>query len=309
MIQLQDWNSQGIDVEISVNIASHHLQSSTFIASLELLLSNYPKIDPNKLQLEILESSALGDLKTISHVIDECRNKLNLNVALDDFGTGYSSLTHLRNLSANTVKIDQTFVRDILEDPGDYAIIDGVIGLANAFDRIVIAEGVETNEQGLILLLMHCDNAQGYGIAKPMPTNKFPKWLNQYQANEEWIEFAKTPRNKQERELEILKLTTGQWRKRFLDNLALTDLTKSDWPIMDSNKCSCGTWVRRAIQEQLFEEKWIAKIEALHTKIHSIANSLKTEFIENDGRVKKLQIDNLESTFDELTHYIDQWQA
>jgi len=309
MIQLQDWNSQGIDIEISVNIASHHLQSSTFIASLELLLRNYPKIDPNKLQLEILESSALGDLKTISHVIDECRNKLNLNVALDDFGTGYSSLTHLRNLSANTVKIDQTFVRDILKDPGDYAIIDGIIGLANAFDRIVIAEGVETNEQGLILLLMHCDNAQGYGIAKPMPAKEIPNWLNQYQANEEWIEFAKTPRNKQERELEILKLTTGQWHKHFLDNLALTDLTKSDWPIMDSNKCSCGTWVRRAIQEQLFEEKWIEKIDALHTKIHSIANSLKTEFIENDGRVKKLQMDNLESTFDELTHYIDQWQA
>ncbi|PHS16822.1 MAG: bifunctional diguanylate cyclase/phosphodiesterase [Kangiella sp.] len=306
MIQLQDWNSQGVDIEISVNIASHHLQSSSFITSLELLLSNYPKIDPNKLQLEILESSALGDLKTISHVIDECRNRLNLNVALDDFGTGYSSLTHLRNLSANTVKIDQTFVRDVLEDPGDYAIIDGIVGLASAFDRLVIAEGVETIEQGLILLLMHCDNAQGYGIAKPMPANEFPEWLNQYQANNEWIEFAKTPRNRQERELEILKLTTDQWRKRFIDNLGLTDLTKIDWPIMDTERSSCGTWVRRAIQEQLFEEKWIRSIDKIHNNIHDVAKRLKMEFIENKGRVKKAHIDTLENTCKQLHDFIDQ---
>lgn len=309
MIQLQNWNEQNIDIEISVNIASHHLQSSSFISSLESLLNQYPKIDPNKLQLEILESSALGDIETISHVIDECRNRLNLNVALDDFGTGYSSLTHLRNLSANTVKIDQTFVRDILEDPDDYAIIDGVISLANAFERTVIAEGVETVEQGLILLLMHCDNAQGYGIARPMPAKEIPNWLNKYQANNQWIEFSKVPRNRQERELEILKLTTAQWRKRFLDNLALTDLTKTDWPIMDTEKCSCGTWVRRAIQEQLFEEKWINNIDKIHNEIHDVAKKLKMEFLRNDGRVNKVHIDTLENTFKQLHDVIKQWYS
>ena len=153
---------------------------------------------------------------------------------------------------------------------------------------------------------MHCDNAQGYGIAKPMPANEFPEWLNQYQANNEWIEFAKTPRNRQERELEILKLTTDQWRKRFIDNLGLTDLTKIDWPIMDTERSSCGTWVRRAIQEQLFEEKWIRSIDKIHNNIHDVAKRLKMEFIENKGRVKKAHIDTLENTCKQLHDFIDQ---
>ena len=80
--QLQEWKKEDIDLEISVNIASHHLQSSTFVSSLKSLLEKYASIDPNKLQLEILESSALSDLKTISHVINECRNEIGVNVAL-----------------------------------------------------------------------------------------------------------------------------------------------------------------------------------------------------------------------------------
>ena len=142
-MQLESWQKQGIKLEVSVNIASHHLQSDTFFSQLDDALKNHQAVDPGCLQLEILESSALGDLNAISRIIKRCQDSLGVNISLDDFGTGYSSLTHLRSLSANTIKIDQTFVRDMLDDPSDYAIIDGVIGLADAFDREVIAEGVE----------------------------------------------------------------------------------------------------------------------------------------------------------------------
>jgi EAL domain-containing protein (putative c-di-GMP-specific phosphodiesterase class I) len=129
----------------------------------------------------------LGDLNTINHIIKTCKNELGVNVALDDFGTGYSSLTHLRNLPANTIKIDRSFVRDMLDDPGDYAIIDGVIGLANSFSREVIAEGVESTEHGLMLLVMGCYKAQGYGIARPMPIDELSFWLSNYTPNKEWL--------------------------------------------------------------------------------------------------------------------------
>ncbi|MDO7596885.1 MAG: EAL domain-containing protein [Pseudomonadota bacterium] len=143
--QLQDWNKQGIELEVSVNIASHHLRSGPFFLQLSEAFAAHSTVNAHSLQLEVLESSALGDLDAISKIIKTVQHKLGVNVALDDFGSRYSSLTHLRNLSANTLKIDQSFVRDILEAPSDYAMIEGVIGLANAFNSKVIAEGVESH--------------------------------------------------------------------------------------------------------------------------------------------------------------------
>ena len=188
--QLDDWNKQGIALEVSVNIASHHLLSPTFIAELESALARYPAVQPNRLQLEILESSALSDVNTISTIIATCQNSYGVSIALDDFGTGYSSLTHLKNLSANAIKIDKSFVRDMLSDADDYAIINGVIGLANAFNLDLIAEGVETNEHGLMLLKMGCEQAQGYGIARPMPAEDVTIWLSNYKVNDEWVAFS-----------------------------------------------------------------------------------------------------------------------
>lgn len=185
--QIKLWQQQGLSLEISVNIASYHLQSPSFITQLEAALALHPDIKSKSLQLEILESSALSDLTAISTIIKTCQNDLGVNIALDDFGTGYSSLSHLRYLSADIIKIDQSFVRDMLDDPDDYAIINGVIGLAHAFNREVIAEGVETTEHGLMLLRMGCEQAQGYGIARPMPAGELSGWLDNYQANEEWI--------------------------------------------------------------------------------------------------------------------------
>ena len=103
---------------------------------------------------------------------------LGVNFALDDFGTGYSSLTHLRRLPANLIKIDQTFIRDMLYDDDDFAIVEGVIGLARSFKLDVIAEGVETIEHSTALLALGCELAQGYAIAKPMPASEIPAWVN-----------------------------------------------------------------------------------------------------------------------------------
>ncbi|MCK5122378.1 MAG: EAL domain-containing protein, partial [Methylococcales bacterium] len=126
--QLNQWTRQGFKIEVSINIASYHLQSPSFITQLDKALVMYPDVNAENLQLEILESSALGDISAISNIIKASRDALGVQIALDDFGTGYSSLTHLRSLPANTIKIDQSFVRGMLDDPNDYRIIDGVIG-------------------------------------------------------------------------------------------------------------------------------------------------------------------------------------
>ena len=110
-----------------------------------------------------------------------------MQFALDDFGTGYSSLTYLKRLPAHTLKIDQSFVRDMLDDPDDLAIVDGVVGLARAFGRAVIAEGVETQAHGRRLVALGCDCAQGYGIARPMPASQLVGWLDQWKQQSSWI--------------------------------------------------------------------------------------------------------------------------
>jgi EAL domain-containing protein (putative c-di-GMP-specific phosphodiesterase class I) len=116
---------------------------------------------------------------------------LGVRFSLDDFGTGYSSLTHLRRLPAYLIKIDQSFVRDMLDDAEDLAIVESVVGLAKAFQLEVIAEGVETIDHGLSLLQLGCELAQGYGIARPMPGDDIPEWISSWKADDSWL--AKKP--------------------------------------------------------------------------------------------------------------------
>jgi len=177
--QISQWQVMGLNLplSISVNISAIQIQQSTFVDTLRTLLAAHSNVEPHCLQLEILETSALSDVQHVSAIMNSCI-ALGVNFALDDFGTGYSSLTHLRRLPANLIKIDQTFIRDMLYDDDDFAIVEGVIGLARSFKLDVIAEGVETIEHSTALLALGCELAQGYAIAKPMPASEIPAWVN-----------------------------------------------------------------------------------------------------------------------------------
>lgn len=185
LAQIKQWHDDGLSFTISVNISAYQLTQSDFPERLALLLHQHADVDSNLLELEILETAALSDITQVSDVMNAC-HKLGVRFALDDFGTGYSSLTYLRRLPAQQVKIDQSFVRDMLEDPDDLAIIKGVVGLANAFKRDVIAEGVETRAHGKALLALGCEQAQGYGIARPMPAGDIHPWVQTWQQTQSW---------------------------------------------------------------------------------------------------------------------------
>jgi diguanylate cyclase (GGDEF)-like protein/PAS domain S-box-containing protein len=180
--QISQWQSMGVNLPISVNISGYQLQQGNFAIRVAALLAAHPEVNPNCLELEILETSALHDISKVSATVNAC-HKLGVRFALDDFGTGYSSLTHLRRLPAQLIKIDQSFVSDMLEDTDDCAIVEGVIGLARAFRRDVIAEGVESIAHGLALLQLGCELAQGYGIARPMPGADIPQWVSHWKAD------------------------------------------------------------------------------------------------------------------------------
>ncbi|MBI2748922.1 MAG: EAL domain-containing protein [Burkholderiales bacterium] len=184
--QMQAWRTSGLNLAVSVNIGARQLQSDGFANRLKALLAEFPDVPAPGLQLEVLETSSLQDLGNVGTVMNTCCS-MGVSFALDDFGTGYSSLTYLKHLPARTLKIDQSFVRDMLDDPSDLAIVNGVIGLARAFDREVLAEGVETRAHGQLLQSIGCEVAQGYGIARPMPAAQVPAWVAQWRTEARWL--------------------------------------------------------------------------------------------------------------------------
>jgi len=183
--QIAHWRRQGINIPVSVNVGALQLQQSDFATRLAAQLAQHPDVPPDFLELEIVETSALKDIAEVAELMRACR-ALGVQFAVDDFGTGYSSLTYLKRLPAELLKIDQTFIRDMLDDPDDLEIVKGVIGLANAFHRKVIAEGVETIAHGELLIPLGCELAQGYGIARPMPAADLPHWAATWKPDKAW---------------------------------------------------------------------------------------------------------------------------
>ena len=187
LAQISDWTEQGYPWPVSVNIAARHFQRPDFFDRLKASLSHYPEVSRQRLEIEILESVAIDDMQHVRNQIIACQ-QLGVSVSLDDFGTGYSSLSYLKCLPADTLKIDQSFVRDILEDTGDRALVEAVIGLASIFKRKVIAEGVESVEHGVLLMDLGCDWAQGNGIAKAMPAEQIIDWADQFTPDVRWTD-------------------------------------------------------------------------------------------------------------------------
>ena len=186
LAQLNIWYQQGLELSTSINIAPRHLQQPDFTQGLARLLAPYPDLPSRLIELEILETAALHDMSHAAEVISACQ-RMGISFALDDFGTGYSSLLYLKHLPADTLKIDQSFVRNMLHDPESLAIVKGVIGLAEAFNRKVVAEGVESLLHGDALLRAGCTHAQGYGIARPMPASELAGWIKEWQAPASWL--------------------------------------------------------------------------------------------------------------------------
>lgn len=181
--QAKLWNDMGIELPINVNVFPTHLKCQTFIDDMRnAIMLHWPELPSGRLVMEIVETSDLEELEPIERVIKQCL-EMGVSFSLDDFGTGYSSLVYLRRLSVEELKIDQTFVRDMLDDPDDEAIVVGVIGLGRAFGLRVVAEGVESQQQARHLVELGCPVVQGYGLGRPMSAKALQEWYADFLLN------------------------------------------------------------------------------------------------------------------------------
>ena len=185
LTQMKTWLADGLHLPVSINVSAAHLMQKDFVLQLELALARHPTVPPGYLEMEILETAAMDDIESGIAVMQQCR-QLGVHFALDDFGTGYSSLTYLRRLPIDLLKIDQSFVRNMLTDANDKGIVEGVIRMASAFHREVLAEGVETMAHGAALMCLGCHLAQGYGVARPMPADAVADWALHWYQEKSW---------------------------------------------------------------------------------------------------------------------------
>ncbi|WP_010642581.1 EAL domain-containing protein [Acidithiobacillus thiooxidans] len=179
LAQGEHWHSTGLIVRLSLNISARHLLDSEFLNDLRCALKAHPGMPPEYCEIEVTESAPMQDFQIAHETLQQC-NDLGLRIALDDFGTGNASLSYLQKLPAQTIKIDQSFVRDILNDPRDFAIVAGVTRTASMLGLEVIAEGVETLGHLQLLETLDHPAMQGYFFSRPMPAKAVPAWILSY---------------------------------------------------------------------------------------------------------------------------------
>jgi EAL domain-containing protein (putative c-di-GMP-specific phosphodiesterase class I) len=173
--QLQRWQAEPATrrLTLAINVSAHQFRQVDFVQQVRQQVER-SGIDPTRLKLELTESAMLS---SIDEVADSMRRLQGLGIgfSLDDFGTGFSSLSYLKQLPIEQLKIDYSFIRDILQDPGDAAIVRAILAMSQSLGLGVIAEGVESEAQRAFLLQHGCGYFQGYLFGRPMPIEQWPQ--------------------------------------------------------------------------------------------------------------------------------------
>ncbi|HYM61791.1 MAG TPA: EAL domain-containing protein [Thermoanaerobaculia bacterium] len=175
LAECKRWHDRGLAADVAVNLSGRSLHDPALVTLIEEAIARW-RVEPKSLKLELTESSIMADPGHVMRVLERL-GAMNVRLSIDDFGTGYSSLSHLRLLPVDEIKIDKSFVIDMLKSPSDEAIVRSTIQLCHNLGRKVVAEGVE-NEATLIRLReLGCDLAQGFHIARPMPGSEVAEWM------------------------------------------------------------------------------------------------------------------------------------
>jgi hypothetical protein len=193
----------------------------------------------------------------------------------------------------------------MLYDHNDYMIVDGVIGLSKAFGRNIVAEGVETTEHGLMLLLMGCENAQGYAISRPLPAGKFFKWLyEQYEAEPQWLAYSSKNYTPQETQINLLLLAFNAWTNLFKENIYSPSHEAKTWPTLNPSQNLSVNWVVRVKHSGIFNSDWLNQInETIETSL-KIAKEIQLLYMNDEIDLGRQQMVQFEQSTDKLLNLV-----
>jgi len=277
LAQLAQWNAQGMATSISVNIDSLQLHDPDFADRLLRQLRAQPTVGVNQLELEILETGAMENMAHVSALIGQLQG-IGMECALDDFGTGYSSLTFLKQLTAHTIKIDQSFVRGMLDDAEHATLVSSVLDLARNFSRRALAEGIETEAHGQALIEFGCEFGQGYAIARPMPADAVSHWMSKWRVPDAWAQSEAV----EQRDIPVLlaEVAHRAWLKH-LHAFAARHTPQA--PTGSHHDCRLGLWLAKPSTRQHYHSSPdFTGLGALHEKLHATAQQLVSQVQTNE---------------------------
>jgi diguanylate cyclase (GGDEF)-like protein len=185
-LEAKKWHDKGNMIRIAVNVSGEQFQQSDIVAHTRKVIEE-TGINPHLLELEVTESAFMEDIQQTVRTLKEL-HALGVELAIDDFGTGYSSLSYLRQFPIDRLKIDQSFIRNALNNPDDAAIARTIIGLGRSLNLKIIAEGVETKEHETFLINEGCDEVQGYRYSRPIPDYQMMEFIRLYTGRLDYFE-------------------------------------------------------------------------------------------------------------------------
>jgi EAL domain-containing protein (putative c-di-GMP-specific phosphodiesterase class I) len=287
--QLAEWQKLGFNWRMCVNISPRHLEHPNFLDDIKAVLNSYPDVAPDMIELEIVESAALEDIEKVIRIMETVR-EIGVHFALDDFGTGHASLTYLRRLPVRTLKIDRSFVRDMIEDPSDLIMVEGISSLAHTFEREVLAEGVDNLQLGYLLIQIGCRLAQGFAISRPMPAKIVENWAKQWQPASDWQQVGQRRWHRDDLPLLYASLSHRIWVSQMQK---VADGEATSTPELNHNFCRFGRWQLGIGTERYgLHPEFVAIIpihEEVHKSGHRIVNHIEAnEPIEAQNEMLKL---------------------
>jgi hypothetical protein len=204
----------------------------------------------------------------------------------------------------NILKIDQSFVSDMLENPQDLAIVDSVLRLAQAFHHPVIAEGVESVEHGAALLRLGCQLGQGFGIAYPMPVDDLSAWLNAWSKDKEWQGLKLRLEQVNHADIEAAVANHQKWIKRAIANIKEPDKATQIF-LLDSHNCSFGRWFHSVGYFQFGQRPEYGMIREAHEQIHLLGQELHNLVIDGHRDVALQRLDELQVLHQTFISYLE----
>jgi diguanylate cyclase (GGDEF)-like protein len=294
LTQMEAWLSKRLELAVSVNIGPRVLQQYDFADRVRALLSKHRKIKPSNLELEIKGMSALNDLPRLSKVLEECR-KMGVSVAIDDFGAGHASLSDIKQLPANILKIDASFVRDIVSDSKDRSILEGVLSAAASFKGQSVAMGVENVDQGALLLRLGCELAQGYGIAPPMRARELPRWISLWRPDPRWTDAFS---------IEIVEDTyctiVAEHRSWIEAIEAFVKGESKTEPQQAIHDCRFGLWLVEEGRMERCAQPILDAVAVLHLRLHAMSKVVLDQHAQGNITACMAALDELKSFEDRL---------
>ncbi len=271
--QAECWHRQGMDLGVHINLFAGQVQDSSVVDIVKNLLGRHPILPAERITLEVMESCALDSIVATRRLI-EGSQATGIKLALDDFGTGNTSISRLRRFPVHMLKIDKSFIRNMLLDPEDMTIVEAIISLGMAYGHHVVAEGVENLDQIWMLTEMGCHMVQGYALAHPMAADAIPAWINRFTPDPRWRMNAMRHLDRDDFQLLLAESHHQQWHSQLISWLRGDEGTRGDPPCLDPAGCNFGRWYHGDGMERYSHLAAFQEAGRQHEHLHGIAQAL-----------------------------------